>query len=208
MRSILLLALMGLLSCARGQNASAKQVHEDLSIVFPDFHATPAVIVGEHDKTYSLDGVVLRALMVAANDLIPPGTEDRPCWETLEAHGFQVIRQGDIVFVSIHADLARCGHPFLMMDSGVKYAISADGRVLRRAFDGESGAPRMATHPDAGVGKIFREPGLSTVLRPLGYDAGQQLPSGLRDGGMDADGGEPAAGDAGRSQVLSSTPFW
>jgi hypothetical protein len=197
MRSILLLALMGLLSCARGQNAAAKPVQEDLSIVFPDFHASPAVIVGEHDKTYSLDGIVLRALMVAANDLIPPGTEDRPCWETLEAHGFQVIRQGDIVFVSIHADLARCGHPFLMMDSGVRYAISSNGRILRRVFDGEAGAPAAATNPDAGVGKVFQEPGLSTVLKPPGYDAGLHLPSGWRDGGVDADGGEPASGDAG-----------
>lgn len=171
MRSILILALIGLLSCARGQNAAAKPVQEDLSIVFP-VHASPAVMVGEHDKTYSLDGAVLRALMVAANDLIPPGTEDRPCWETLEAHGFQAIHQGDIVFVSMHTDLARCGHPFLMMDSGVKYAISSDGRILRRVFDGESGVPAAATKPDAGVGKIFQEPGLSTVLKPPGDDAG------------------------------------
>lgn len=68
MRSIPLLALMSLLSCARGQNSSAKP--GDPPIVFPDFHGSPAVIVGERDKTYALDGVVLRALRVAANDLI------------------------------------------------------------------------------------------------------------------------------------------
>lgn len=84
-----------------------------------------------------------------------------------------------------------------MMDSGVKYAISLDGRILRRVFDSEPGAPTPATNMDAGVGKIFREPGLSTVLRPPGYDAGQHLPPGGKDGGVEVDGGEPAPGDAG-----------
>ena len=200
MRSIPLLALMCLLNCTRGQNSSMKPVHEDPSIVFPDFHGSPAVIIGEPGKTYALDGALLRALMAVANDLVPPGTDGRACWETLEAHGFQVIRQGDVVFVAVHADLSRCGQPFLMLDSGVKYAISADGRILRRAYDGEPPAPAVEENPDAGIGKIFQEPGLSTVLKPPGYDAGPFLPPGLRDGGVDPDGGEHAAGDAGVRQ--------
>lgn len=31
-----------------------------------------------------------------------------------------------------------------MLDSGVRYAISADGHILRRVFDGESGEPAIA----------------------------------------------------------------
>ena len=41
-----------------------KPVHEDPSIVFPDFHGSPALIVGEPGKTYALDGALLRALGV------------------------------------------------------------------------------------------------------------------------------------------------
>jgi len=202
MRSIPLVALAILVSCVRSQSSSAPPVHEDPSVVFPDFYRSPAIIVGERDKTYALDGVMFRALMVAANDLMPSGTGSRLCWETLEARGFQVVRQGDIVFVSIHADLARCGQPFLMLDSGVKYAISADGRILRRAFDHESGALAASTNPDAGPGKLFNEPGLATVLKPPGYDTARHLPPGWRDGGSGTDGGSVP------ERVEPRTPSW
>jgi hypothetical protein len=202
MRSIPLVALAILLCCVRSQSSSAPPVNENPSVVFPDFYGSPAIAVGERDKTYALDGIMLRALMVAAHDLMPPEAGEQPCWETLEARGFQVIRQGDIVFVSVHADLARCGQPFLMLDSGVKYAISADGRILRRAFDHESGAPAAAINPDAGPGKLFNEPGLSTVLKPPGYDTPRHLPPGWRDGGSGQDGGSRP------ESVAPRTPSW
>jgi hypothetical protein len=196
MRRIPLLALIGLLSCVRSPKAAEVLVAEDPSIVFPDFYGSPTMTVGERDKTYALDGVMLRALIIAAHDFIPPAAEERPCWATLEAHGFQVIRQGDIVFVSIHADPAHCGHQFLMLDAGARYAIGADGRILRRVLGSQSGAPASATKVDAGVGKIFREPGLSTVLKPPGYDTAAHLPFEWRDGGSGPDGGSaPESGE-------------
>jgi hypothetical protein len=177
--------------CVRSQSSSAAPVQDDQSIVFPAFYASPAVVVGQPGQTYALDGVMLRALMVAANDFIPPGTQAQSCWETLEAHGFQVVRQGDIVFVAIHADLARCGHPFLMLDSGVKYAIGADGRILRRVFDGAPEAPGPEMSSDAGDGKLFHEPGFPTVLKHPGDEAPRHWAPGWLDGGV------PSSPDAG-----------
>lgn len=187
MRNIFSLMLISLMSCARPQGAPAELMHEESSIVFPEFHGSPTIVMGEHGKTYALDGVMLRALMVAANDFIPPAAEARPCWASVEAHEFQVIRQADRVFVSIYVDPTHCGYQVAMLDAGAKYAISADGRILRRVLGSATGAPASAPNPDAG--KVFREPGLSTVLKPPGYDIAPHLPPVWRDGGSGVDGG-------------------
>ncbi|WP_224360690.1 hypothetical protein [Hyalangium versicolor] len=189
MRYSSLFTLIFLLSCVRSPNSAALPSYDDESIVFPDFHGSASIIVGESGKAYELDGVVLRALMVAASDLIPFTDETKPCSETLEALGFQVVRQGDLIFVSVHADLARCGHPFLSLDSGVKYAINKEGRILRRVRDGESGTPADSAASDAGPGKLFQEPGLSTVLKSPGFDTERHLPPGWKDGGSGLDAG-------------------
>lgn len=183
--------------CVRSQSSSATPVQDDKSIVFPAFYENPAVVVGQPNQAYALDGVTLRALMVAANDLIPPGAQAESCWETLEAHGFQVIRQGDIVFVSVHADLARCGSSFLMLDSGVKYAISTDGRILRRVLDGEPEASVPAMSSDAGPGTLFHEPGFPTILKHPGDQAPVHWSPGGQDGGVGLDGGVSASSDSG-----------
>jgi hypothetical protein len=55
-----------------------------------------------------------------------------------DAHRYRVIRRGGIVFVRIDQDLEYCGLDYVLsLDSGVTYAISTDGRILRRIFDGE-----------------------------------------------------------------------
>lgn len=160
--------------------------------MFPEFHGSPALVMGEHGKTYALDGLMLRALMVAANDFIPSAAEPRPCWASLEAQEFQVIRQADRVFVSIYVNPAHCGHPVTLLDAGAKYAISEDGRILRRVLGSETGAPATPPSPDAG--KVFRAPGLSTVLKPPGYDIAPHLPPAWREGGSGVDGGSAPDG--------------
>ncbi|MFP2925403.1 hypothetical protein ACLESO_09320 [Pyxidicoccus sp. 3LG] len=108
----------------------------DKSVTFPLTASRDAVQVGTPGQAYAFDGEVLRALMIAANDLFPPGRPASECRNRREAHTYRVIRQEGIVFVYIDEDLAYCGHRFPAMDSGAKYAISHDGRILRRIVDG------------------------------------------------------------------------
>src|SRR5690348_8949525 len=67
---------------------------------------------------YELDGVVLRAIMIAANDFLPPALDKTPCLARPEAYQYRVIRQGDIVFVHIMEDLEHCGLQYIAVDSG------------------------------------------------------------------------------------------
>jgi hypothetical protein len=147
-------------------------VGDDRSIVFPRFFEHSAVAVGAGGAAYELDGVMLRAVMIAANDFLPPGSRKRPCVETQEAHRYRVIRQDNIIFVRIDENLEFCGLQYVSLDTGVTYAISAEGRILRRVFDGQSDQPLYAESPDAGGQGSPTASGES----PTG-DAGQSVPS-------------------------------
>jgi hypothetical protein len=217
-----ILALM-LSHCVRGASSSPVPVEDDKSIVFPPFFEQDAVgVEGVRGKPYELDGETLRALSIAANDFLPSHIQDPACWNKQEAQFYRVIRQGDIFFVSIRENPAHCGLSSPALDSGAKYAISADGRILRRVLDGQpeepglsvnfDGGPRGVparpgvppgydaiwdTKPDASTpaDKRFQEPGLTTVPAPPGHDPTRLPPR--RDGGSGADGGAPSSGDAG-----------
>lgn len=108
--------------------------------------------VGAESRPYALDGAVMRALMIATNDYLRPGDEGRPCWGSPQAHRYRVIRQGDIIFVDIEEDLEACGLQYLMLDSGVTYAISLDGRILRRVA---GGSPEGMVLPDSPKQEAF-----------------------------------------------------
>jgi hypothetical protein len=125
-------------------------VENDTSIVFPRFFEQPAIEVGTEGSAAELDGVTLRAIMLAANDYLPAGDEDRPCWKRLEAQRYRVIRQGTIVFVHIEDDPELCGLQYITLDSGVSYAISTDGRILRRVFGGSPEGVLIPESTDAG----------------------------------------------------------
>jgi hypothetical protein len=183
---------------------------EDKSIVFPEFHARPAVMVDESGQPYELEGVTLRALAIAANDFLPPDSKDRSCWSRQEAHLYRVIRQGNIIFVSIEADPTACERKFLMLDDGVRYAISTDGRILRRLFTGEPGVG--AGPSDAGGPGRFAEPVPDELVGSTNLGPSSFIPLQWRDGGVGPvnpvsrlpspalrDGGEPA--DAGAPSV-------
>ncbi len=129
----LFLVLAALFSgCARRPAQPPVPREDDTSIALPSFLRQPAGEVGVEGQMYELDGAVMQALMIATNDYIPPDGEDPSCWGSLRAHRYRVIRQGDIIFVDIEEDLEACGLQYIMLHSGVTYAISLDGRILRR----------------------------------------------------------------------------
>ena len=167
--------------CAWFPFTRPEPVEDDRSIVFPRFFERSSVQLGADGQPYELDGAVLRAVMIAANDFLPPGGKKQPCWKRQEAHRYRIIRQGDIVFVRIDEDLGSCGLQYVSLDTGVTYAIHTDGRILRRVFDGQPGAEPL--HPDA-------------------FDAGS--PGSSPDADVPAPVDEPSQQDGGSGSVSSS----
>jgi hypothetical protein len=126
----------GIVSCMRSTWPGPAPLENDQSVAFPRFSEHPAVEVGTGAVPYELDGVVLKAIMIAMNDYVRPGARDPTCMGSPEAHRYRVIRQENIIFVRIDEDLEFCGLQYLSLDSGARYAISTDGRILRRAYYG------------------------------------------------------------------------
>ena len=90
----------------------------------------------------AIDGPTLRALEVAAADFFPAQDAPRACIDTPAAHKFYAVRNGEVIYIAILQDPAYCGRAYPSLDAGVRYAISLDGRILRRLLDGE---PDLAT---------------------------------------------------------------
>lgn len=139
-----LVLLISLSACLRSPHPSPVPVGNDTSIRFPDFSDQRPIVLGETGGPYQLDGVTLRALMIAANDYIPPGTQEQDCLDRQEAQLYRVIRQGDIIFVSVSFNFfSSCQPKAYPLDGGARYAISTDGRILRRLVGIEpDGFPR------------------------------------------------------------------
>lgn len=158
-------------------------VGDDRSIVFPQFFEHAPVEASAPGQPFELDGVTLRAMTLAADDFLPSTGTETPCTERREAHVFRVIRRGDIVFVRIDEDPAYCGLKHGGLDSGARYAVSTDGKILRRVLDGmeEYAGPPEGSTPVPGT------PGLSPSFDPEHL---QPLPFML-DGGTSTDGGGP-----------------
>lgn len=211
MRNLPLVLAAILSSCARSPFPPPGPVADDTSIALPRFYDRPTVAVGEGSKYYfELDGEMLRAVAIATSDFLPPRTRKTSCGNRLEAQRYIVTRQGDIIFVYIYEDSDYCGGKYVALDSGVKYAISKDGRILRRVFDGEPEEPLEAWDPDGGVpAKPGVVPGFEPIERPApegqdggsppeGQDGGVELvplplPSSAPDGGASPDGCTPDA---------------
>jgi hypothetical protein len=103
--------------------------HQDMS--------TPML---DHDTIMAgapIDGPTLRALQIATNDFFPAFAPLRACIDTPEAHRYHAVRRGEIIYVAILQNPGYCGRDYSSLDSGVRYAISVDGRILRRLLDGE-----------------------------------------------------------------------
>jgi hypothetical protein len=84
----------------------------------------------------ALDGYVLRAIRIAADDLLPPEEPALSCLYQKSSYRYQAVRQGDLIFVRIDFDPRSCGGSMGMLDGGATYAISLEGLILRRALDG------------------------------------------------------------------------
>lgn len=84
----------------------------------------------------TLDGHTLQAMRIAADDYLDPARAEPPCQFKQESYEYRALRQGKIVFVRIDFKPESCGGEIDMLDAGATYAISMDGRILRRALDG------------------------------------------------------------------------
>jgi hypothetical protein len=200
MRMLLFILPLLLTGCLR--NSSPTRQEEDKTIIMPDFYERFPDVVGRKGSLYELDGISLKALKVASDDFLPPEARARSCWDTQEAHVYRVIRQADIIFVRIDANPDACGRGLILFDSGVEYAISVDGRILRRRFDGEPNGPLGQGAPDAGTQEPAGEP---VPYSSIGVGRGEPvgpLPAFLRrDGGAGLDGGPQEDGGLGDSGV-------
>ncbi|HSP78803.1 MAG TPA: hypothetical protein VLQ93_09755, partial [Myxococcaceae bacterium] len=183
MRSLPLLVALAFTNCVRSSGSPSEPLAEDSSIVFPNFFEQAAIGVDAEGALAELDGVTLRAITVAANDFIPPDSKERPCWDRQEAYRYRVIRQGAITFVRIFTDPTYCRRGFLMLDAGAQYAISRDGRILRRVFDGEPEGPSDIPLPDAGGQELSGEPVPSSSVGTLSGEPSLQFLPKWRDGG-------------------------
>jgi hypothetical protein len=194
---LLSLAMILLLPCCIRQPAAAMApVEDDKTIVFPPFFDRDATSVGGNSGVYELDGEMLRALAIAANDLLPPSDKPRSCANKQEAHLYRVIRQANIIFVYVYQNPAYCGPEALMLDSGAKYAISTDGRILRRVLDGQVEGPAdLTTSEDGGLGVPSR-PGVTPAYDAIWNQPLQPKATEAQDGGLawPVDGGPVDAG--------------
>jgi hypothetical protein len=210
LRTILLLLAVSLLGCGYLQSLFPQRVlvEDDRSIVFPRFFERVPIEVGAGGEPYELDGEMLRALVIAANDYTPPDLKNLPCHDRQEAQFYRVIRQGSTIFVYIYENHAYCGNPYPMRHSGGRYAISTDGRILRRLLDGQPERPLEPETPDDGGRWISAEPGTSAEFDAIWNtprDGGTALPSSpfppapspATDGGAPFTGADSSSGDAG-----------
>jgi hypothetical protein len=179
-----------LASCIRSPAVPPVPVEDDQTIVFPPFFDQAAVAVGAEGGLYELDGVMLRAVMIAANDFLPPGSKEPSCPSRQEAQSYRVIRQGNIVFVYIDENEAYCGSSQLALDSGAKYAISTDGRILRRVLDGQPEGPSILEPEDAGSRRVPSRPGVTPAYDSIWNQPSRSLTPDVQDGGVgSSDGG-------------------
>jgi hypothetical protein len=153
MRTPGLLVGMILLSCVKSPMPPLPSTEEDVSIVFPEFSGPVDTVVSQPGASYDVDGATLQVLLTALNDFLPADSRDPSCWNRPDAWRYRIIHQGDIFFIRIQADPAFCAGKLMMLDSGAKYAISSDGRILRRLFTGQPDWTTGSETPDAGDGK-------------------------------------------------------
>ncbi|NVJ22951.1 hypothetical protein HUW62_17165 [Myxococcus sp. AM011] len=189
MKHLLLPLLLLVSSCVRHAGARTATLPEDPSIQFPEALGQEALSLAAEGRPYVLDGAMLGALSIAANDFLPLESRERSCWNRQESYLYRVLRQGAVFFVSISANPTACGAEPRMLDGGGAYAIGMDGRILRRRFDGEpealvpeGAAPDAGTELDSGTSPDAGIPvGDTTWGKPL-----QPVPSWWTDGGTDA----------------------
>lgn len=91
MRTRILPLVLGcaLSGCVQRPGPRPVPVENDRSIVFPQFFEQTAAELDPQGVPFELEGVVLQAIMLAANDFLPPSAKERPCWDRQEAHRYR-----------------------------------------------------------------------------------------------------------------------
>ncbi|HYO65216.1 MAG TPA: hypothetical protein VEU33_03970, partial [Archangium sp.] len=131
--------------------------HQDPSIRMPGYDA---IMAGA-----PIDGPTLRALQVATHDFFPAWGPPRACIDTPEAHKYYAVRRGELIYVAILQDPGYCGRTHSSLDSGVRYAISVDGRILHRLLDDEPelNTPEEGRIEDGGSEPIRMDGGATAI---------------------------------------------
>ncbi|WNG51260.1 hypothetical protein F0U60_49350 [Archangium minus] len=168
-RKLMFVTTIALSSCVRKPEQFSTPAGRDRSIIFPLSVGEGLVEVEAQKATYDLDGEVMKALMVAANDYIPPGIRNPPCWARHEALTYRFTRREDIIFVYIGENFEYCDRKLRPIHYGAKYAISKDGRILRRVIDGfdEDDHVWSLKTPDGGTVTVVTESADSPDLEDL-----------------------------------------
>lgn len=189
-QNLLLCVTTLVLGCTKWSQPYSAPTGDDTSIVFPPFFAQEAVTVGSSSAPLELDGELLRALMIAANDFSPPGAPEQDCLNRQESNSYRVLRQGPIIFVHVRKNPEHCGLSWRLFDSGAKYAISAQGHILRRIVDGQPTQLWGPGQEDGGSIGEWAEPG--TLPEPDASTPSSPLPAPhpMWDGGTPADSSE------------------
>lgn len=145
--------VLGLLGCARRPEPLSAPVLEDRTVRFPVFSDADAGV----GAPVVLDGETLRALTIVSQDLFPMGSAATSCDSRPESYTYRVLRQDGLLFVYVDENPAACGRRFPSLDSGAKYALRPDGRILRRVIDGVDADDdlRGVVLPDGGVHNVL-----------------------------------------------------
>ncbi len=180
-KGVALLLLVISVGCLRHRG---RLEHQDSRVRMPSYDA---IMAGS-----SIDGPTFRALQVATDDFFPTWGAPRACIDTPEAYRYYAVRRGEVIYVALLQNPGHCGRAYSSLDSGARYAISVDGRVLRRLLDGEpepdaledGGFLEEGSEPvflDGGAAAIdVTVPQGARVSFPVGTDAGT-----ARDAGTD-----------------------
>jgi hypothetical protein len=181
-RGLSLLVSAALMGCVRSQMPVSARVEEDPSIVFPVYAEDSVVVVQPSAQPYVLEGGLLRALMTAAQDFLPPASKDVLCQDRIESQRYRVLRQGDLYFIHISEDPAACGKTWPSLDSGAWYAVDLEGRIRRRIVEGMPMDAALDGGVDAGL-SVPAEPGVAPSMDSHWNRPERPWPEELRDGG-------------------------
>lgn len=107
-----------------------------VQLEYPDLSVQLPVFNPELKLDTDLDGQTLQAIQIAADDFLRADPKDTSCASKQSSHRYRALRQGDVIFVRIDYKPENCGQTTGMLDGGATYAISAEGKMLRRNLDG------------------------------------------------------------------------
>ncbi|MCY1040652.1 hypothetical protein OV208_04900 [Corallococcus sp. bb12-1] len=157
--------VMGLLGCARRPEPLSTPVLDDKAVHFPVPSGAEAIRVGTAGVPAVLDGETLRALMIVSRDLFPLGSAASSCDSRPESFTYRVLRQDGLLFVYVDEEPSACGRRFPALDSSAKYALRADGRILRRVVDGVDADDELrgVVLPDGGMGTVLVPPTMGAL---------------------------------------------